>query len=255
MVILMYHSITRERPITRFEIEVDRFREQVRWLQRNAWQAKALHEVLGGGDAIAERAVVLTFDDGYADNYTNALPVLLEHGFTATVFLVTGHMGGTNEWEADTMPAKALLTWAQVAEMADAGIEFGSHTCSHLDLRHAGVDEIERELLQSRQQICARLSTEVQSFAYPYGYTHERAPELLRCAGYRYGLLAGTYGSNARNTDPYALHRIPAWGSDSLAQFAAKVKGWYWWRYYTIRAAQEARWALRHVAGRTSVGD
>lgn len=254
MTILMYHSITSERPANRFEVTVDQFRQQMLWLQRAGRRGLSLAAARESNTYGASRPVVLTFDDGYADNYTNALPVLRECGFSATIFVATGHVGGANEWETKAFAVKPLLTWDQMAEMARAGIEFGSHTVSHLDLRSAAVAVIRQELLQSRRDLAERLGTEAAAFAYPYGYARDDMAGLLGEAGYRHGLLAGTYGANTLRTDPYALHRAPVWSGDSVGQFAAKVRGWCRWRYYADRVSQVTRWALGQVMGSSRRG-
>jgi len=251
----MYHSIPPTTSGSRYEVASGRFADQMAWLHRAGWRGVSVREALEVRGAGTDRLVALTFDDGYEDNYGHALPILTEYGFTATVFLPTGHVGGTNSWEEGDGPTTALLTWDQAAEMSGAGIEFGSHTVSHLDVRRAGVDAIQHELLESKREIEDRLGTEVVSFAYPYGYFRPEMPELLASTGYEYGLLAGTYGMNTGMTSPYELHRIPVWGEDSIWQFAAKVRGWYWWRYYTIRVRQEARWSLRRLSGGSRRGD
>jgi len=247
MNILMYHSISQGRPRNRFEVSAESFAAQMEWLQRTGWRGTSVREALSGS---GRRMVALTFDDGYDDFYANAFPVLNHCGFSATVFLPTGHVGGTDAWEQERAIDKRLLTWAEVGEMAAAGIEFGSHTVSHLDVRQASEETIATELAESKRAIEQHVGADVVSFAYPYGYYRPEMPRLLAEADYRHGLLAGTYGRNTLDTPPYEMHRIPIWGEDSLGQFAAKVKGWYWWRYCTARAAQEARWALRQLGRR-----
>jgi peptidoglycan/xylan/chitin deacetylase (PgdA/CDA1 family) len=244
MIVLMYHSIPQGQLRNRFEVPAENFAAQMEWLQRTGWRGASVREALAG---FGEPMVALTFDDGYDDFYANAFPVLNHYGFSATVFLPTGHVGGTDEWEQEGASVKRLLTWGEVEEMAAAGIEFGSHTVSHLDVRQASEEIIAKELAQAKGEIEQHVGAGVVSFAYPYGYCRPEMPKLLAEAGYRYGLLAGTYGRNQPKTPPYEMHRVPIWSEDSLSQFAAKVKGWYWWRYYTGRAAQEARWALRQL--------
>lgn len=248
----MYHSVAGAGPSGRYAVPVSRFAAQMAWLRRMGWQGVGVGAGLRDGLAKHPRVVALSFDDGYADFVENAFPVLASHGFGATVFLPTAYVGRSSEWEA--AEARPLLTWAQAAELAAAGIELGSHTASHLDLRYASEQAAREELLQSRRAIEQHTGAEVVSFAYPYGVYSPEVPRLLRETGYQHALLAATYGSNTPATPPYELRRVPIWGSDGLGQFAAKVSGWYWWRYYTIRAAQEARWALRWRGGRQRAG-
>lgn len=127
-----------------------------------------------------ERAVVLTFDDGFANFYDEALPVLRQYGFTATVFLISGHMGGRNDWgpRPDGLGILPILSWRQAREVAGAGIEMGSHTQTHRDLRRCSASEAEHEMTLSRAEIEDHLGLEVQSFAYPYGEIDQFSREL-----------------------------------------------------------------------------
>ena len=245
MTILMYHSISEDPTRDRFAVSPSRFAAQMAWLAANGFRGVSVREAMDASRNEHQRTVALTFDDGFLDTCAEAFPILVQHGFSGTVFVPTGHVGGTNEWEDGAVPTKPLMGWDQIAEMATAGIEFGSHTASHLDLRPAERTAIMRELVESKQAIEDRLASEVVSFAYPYGYFRPEMPEMLAEIGYEYGLLAGTYGKNVPSTSPYELHRLPIWGGDSIGQFAAKVRGWYWWRYYTGSIAVEARWLLR----------
>ena len=251
MIALMYHSISPGSAPHQFAVPVECFAAQMAWLARRGIRGVSAREALLAPRMDGQRVVVLTFDDGYLDNYTCALPVLQEHGFSATVFLPTDYVGRSNDWETHGPPAQHL-GWEHVREMSRAGIEFGSHTASHLDPRSADVDTIRRELVDSKRRIEDEIGLEVVSFAYPYGFFRPEMPQLLAEAGYRLAFLAGTYGINRPDTSPYALHRTPIWGRDRLAQFAGKVRGWYWWRHYTMSLCEEARWQVRkHREGRS----
>ena len=221
----MYHSLGASRD--RYSVTPDRFARQMAILAGSRRPILSLRDAWGAPPS-GERPVVVTFDDGFADNYEAALPILRQYGLPATVFLVTDAMGGQAAWhEQPTLP---LLDWAQAREMAEAGIELGSHSATHLDLRRASLDEIRAEVARSKAEIEDRTGQEVTSFAYPYGYYRPEMPELLRQAGYRCAVLAGTYGRNAPSHDPYQLNRVPIWRGDSLLHFRAKVGGWYGWK-------------------------
>jgi peptidoglycan/xylan/chitin deacetylase (PgdA/CDA1 family) len=245
MTILMYHSISDDLTRDRFALSPRRFAAQMAWLAANEFRGVSVREAMAASPNRHQRTVVLTFDDGFLDTYLRAFPILVQHGFAATVFLPTGHVGGMNEWEDGAVATKPLMGWDQIAEMAAAGIEFGSHTVSHLDLRNVRQNTIMNELAESKEVIEHKLGANVLSFAYPYGYFRPDMPEMLAETGYEYGLLAATYGRNTPATGPYQLHRLPIWGGDSLPQFVAKLRGWYWWRYYTSNIRCELNWALK----------
>jgi len=127
-----------------------------------------------------ERVVVLTFDDGFANFYESAMPVLARYGFTATVFTISGHMGGRNDWGPrpkglGTLP---ILSWQQAAELARAGVEIGSHTQTHRDLRRCSAAQVEHEMTVSRAEIEDHLGLKPQSFAYPYGGADQVSRDL-----------------------------------------------------------------------------
>ncbi len=167
----MYHSISGGR--SALKISPSLFAEQVDWLRANA-RVVPLDEVadlLAGGRPLPDRAVVLTFDDGFADFYTDAAPILRRANLPATVFLTTGFCGRTNRWpgQPDWVEEQPLLSWDQVAELAQQGFAFGSHTVNHPALAEVAPEEAEAEIVQSKEKITARLGRPVELFCYPYG--------------------------------------------------------------------------------------
>src|SRR5216683_1919592 len=131
-VILMYHSIAPyEHDPYQVTVSPARFEQQMRWLRRRGLRGASVREVLDArASGCGPGLVGLTFDDGYADFAEYALPVLKQYGFSATVYVIAGRMGGDNEWDPEG-PRKPLLTSQQVRQVADAGIEIGSHGLRH----------------------------------------------------------------------------------------------------------------------------
>lgn len=246
MIALMYHSISTNPTLGRFAVAPEAFCAQMAWLAKHGFRGKSVPEAFAPEAAQDPHTILLTFDDGYRDNYESAFEVLCRHGFTATIFVPSAYVAGHNEWEAQGEPVP-LLDWSQITQMAQAGIDFGSHTATHLDSRQATLEVLREEVVGSKQALETHLGRPVIAFAYPYGYQHPELPGLLCDAGYHYAFLAATYGINTPQTDPYALHRLPIWGTDSLRRFAAKVRGWYRWRQYTLRIGTEARWLTRRL--------
>jgi peptidoglycan/xylan/chitin deacetylase (PgdA/CDA1 family) len=129
--------------------------------------------------------VALTFDDGFASVFEQALPVLREEGATATLFLTTGHVGKDNGWpsQPDWAPRFPMMDWEQVAGLLDAGWEVQSHTVQHPDLRELPDDQIREELAGAREALEQRLGLpqeKLDQFAYPYGATDDRVTDLVR---------------------------------------------------------------------------
>ena len=140
--ILMYHQVVEDGERNRqarntnpaYTVTVGRFREQMAWLAENGFRTRSLDDVIDPRTPLKD-SVVITFDDGWADNFSHALPVLGEYGLSATIFVVTGFVG-----------APGYLDWEQLREMSGNGISLQSHTVSHRPLEELGDDEVAEEL-------------------------------------------------------------------------------------------------------------
>ena len=157
-------------------------------------------------DEVPRKHALLTFDDGYDDLYTELLPWLRRHNFTALVFLVADHIGGSNLWDQKRgLRARQLLTFAQIREMQHYGVEFGSHTLTHPWLPALSNDDLHREVCHSRRRLEDLLGVEVTSFAYPYGGVDRRVRAAVARAGYKLAFTA-LPGINRWN-DPLCQNR------------------------------------------------
>jgi peptidoglycan/xylan/chitin deacetylase (PgdA/CDA1 family)/glycosyltransferase involved in cell wall biosynthesis len=157
-------------------------------------------------DEVLPKHTLLTFDDGYDDLYTELLPWLQKYKFTALVFLVANHIGGTNQWDQKRgLRARNLLTLAQIHEMQRCGVEFGSHTLTHPSLPSLSNDDLHREVSDSRRKLEDMLGVEITSFAYPYGGVDRRVRAAVARAGYR--LAFTTLAGVNRWNDPLCQNR------------------------------------------------
>jgi peptidoglycan/xylan/chitin deacetylase (PgdA/CDA1 family) len=197
---LMYHSVDecRDDPY-QVTVTPDRLRRQLAWLRRRGLTGVGVGELLRAHAAgRAGRLVGLTFDDGYADFLEHAVPSLLSHGHTATVFVLPGRLGGVNAWDEEG-PRKPLLTADGIRAAASAGMEIGSHGLLHLNLTEVDDAVLAAELTESRALLRGITGSEPAGFCYPYGATDARAVAAVRDAGYGYacsvdpGPLAGTF--------------------------------------------------------------
>lgn len=206
---------------------------QLAWLHARRLTGVAvgtlLREHAGGGRGL----VGLTFDDGYADFVEEALPVLRRYGFTATVFVLPGRDGGTNEWDP-LGPRKPLLTLDQIRGLAGSGMEIGSHGLLHRDLTALPDTELHEETRGSRELIRELTGTAPEGFCHPYGYADQRVLDAVREAGYGYG-CALRPGSLAGG---FALPRTHVSHADQGLRLRAK----------------ELRHHMRHRTGRTPSG-
>jgi len=236
--ILMYHSISEgpevhSNPYFHTCTSPRVFREHLSSLALNGYKAIGLDEAvckLEEGTETAEKLVVLTFDDGFADFYTGAFPILRVFGYSATVFLPTDYIG---DIPLDFKGTRCL-TWSQVRELHEAGIEFGSHTMTHPQLTTLPAMEVERELRSSREEIERRLGAPVSSFSYPYAFPEadrafrQRLRDMLVQAGYQNG-VSTIVGTADASSDRLFLERLPVNSSDDAGFFTAKLQGGYDW--------------------------
>ncbi len=175
-----------------------------------------------------KKYVILTFDDGYRDNYTLLTPLLDKYKFKAVIYVVTDK--AENSWdlkdEGRTFP---LLTREQILEMSRHGVEFGAHTMNHVDLTQVGVEEAWKEITGSKKYLQDLLGKDVKTFAYPYGKVNEAVKELVRKAGFKYGI--GTVdGPLSMQEDLLNIRRIVIHPDTGIFRFARKVKGNYTYR-------------------------
>ncbi|MGH9562206.1 MAG: polysaccharide deacetylase family protein, partial [Terracidiphilus sp.] len=210
-VILTYHSVGDDRPP--LSISLSQFAEQMEWLSQNAKVIRLadLVNALKSKDTLAENSVALTFDDGYADFFTQAAPILRRWGFPAIVFLPTAYCGRTNSWPGQPgwVPEKPLLTWMQVEELACEEFEFGSHSATHPDITQVCDAEAEREITESKREIEIRTGNPAEFFCYPYGRWGSKSRELV---SRHFRAACSTAAAMVQSTaDPYALPRVDAY--------------------------------------------
>jgi peptidoglycan/xylan/chitin deacetylase (PgdA/CDA1 family) len=225
--ILMYHWFRTSEPSRskspQLEIAPELFAQQMARLYRAGYRTTSLENVLGGGQ-LPDRPVVVTFDDGTADFWDHARPALERHGFTATLFIVSGYVGGESSWDAALgEPARPLLTWDQIRALADAGHEIGSHTHRHRPLVDLSDEEAAEELTLSRSTLSEKLGREPKLFAYPRGFYEERHKQLVRAAGYAGACAVILNWGQLRRSDRYELKRMTIKGSESMLRFRLRV--------------------------------
>jgi len=266
--ILMYHSVSdgstdnrsgdngseakREaavHPYYRTSTSLRRFAEQIKYLHDNGYRTVSLTEAVSGlrGESpVAEKQVVITFDDGYHDFYRHAFPVLSQCGFSATVFLPTAYLGESPV----SFKGRDCLTWAEVRELNHHGIRFGSHTVTHPQLRELSCAAVKDEISSSKKTIEEKLGGEVDSFAYPYAFPQTDTDfrnmlrDLLLQAGYRNGVCT-IVGLARSKSDPFFMERLPVNSCDDDVLFQAKLAGAYDWIAKFQYASKLTRACLR----------
>jgi peptidoglycan/xylan/chitin deacetylase (PgdA/CDA1 family) len=196
----------------------NRFAEQMGWLKRRGLRGVGIGTLVDEMRAGRCRGLVgITFDDGYVNVLEAALPELRRHGFTATMFVISGRLGASNEW--DEGPRWPLMSAGQVGELAAAGMEIGSHSATHARLAGIGAGQLEAEVSESKASIGELLGARIRGFAYPYGSMDAAARHAVRDAGYDYACAVQTPMSELGFM---ALPRIYVGQSDDARRMAAK---------------------------------
>ena len=217
--ILMYHGVAEvaEDP-NLLCVSPSRFAEQMAWLERRGLRGVGIGALVDAMRAGRQRGLVgITFDDGYLSVLEAALPQLRRRGFGATAYIISGRLGGTNEW--DEGPSWPLMTAGQVRELAAAGIEIGSHAATHLRLAGASPEQLTAEVSDSRVSLSALLGAEIRGFAYPYGSMDAAARRAVRDTGYGY---ACAVEARAAEIGLMALPRIYVGQQDDAVRMTAK---------------------------------
>lgn len=215
--LLMYHSVE---PYTedpyRITVTPERFDRQMRWLRRRGLRGVCVRELLAAAERGQARGLVgLTFDDGYEDFAARVVPTLMRHGFTATVFVIAGRIGGQNDWDPKG-PRKPLMTANQIRAVAAAGMEIGSHSWWHTRL--PAEVELDREVARSRAALAELTGEPITGFCYPYGAVDARAVRAVRGASYDYACAIWP----SELTSRHALPRVYVGQQDGALRLRAK---------------------------------
>src|ERR1700676_4697868 len=190
LAILNYHNIAiapMGMRMPRLYVSPLQFDRHLWWLRRVGLVGVSLSEGIRRlRTRNAKRCVALTFDDGYADNVANAAPILAEYGFGATCFVVSERIGSYNTWDAEALGGrKPLMNEAQLKAWVDAGLEVGSHTCTHPDLTTLRREAVMEELVSSRKALQRLVGTPIVTFCYPFGRLNADLVWCVERAGYQ----------------------------------------------------------------------
>jgi peptidoglycan/xylan/chitin deacetylase (PgdA/CDA1 family) len=257
--VLMYHSITSSEHANvhsyyQTTTSPAAFARQLQYLQANGYTTCTLDQAvrqLEENCRPCAKTVVLTFDDGFRNFYSEAFPLLTQYGFTAIVFLPTAFIADMPR----PFKGEDCLSWGEVRELKQHGIEFGSHTVNHPWLRELGASAIKDEIVNSKATIEQKLGCKVDSFAYPYAFPQtdrdftRQLREMLSAAGYKTG-VSTIVGRANRHSDPLFIERLPVNSCDDLAFFQAKLAGAYDW----MATSQHLLKVLKSHLGLTRIG-
>lgn len=215
VMILNYHKV--DNMNISLSVLPDDFAAQMDYLKRNDYHTITTNELyasLAGEADLPENPVLITFDDGYKDNYQNAYPILKKYGFKATIFVVTSFMGTQQNY----------LTWEQAREMDANGIDIESHTVTHKSMTELSDDELRAELVNSKKAIEDHLGKQVDYIAYPTGTYNLHIAQLVKDAGYKAAFTI-KYGNVDKASNLYALERVPIFHTeDTFKSFLERIR-------------------------------
>jgi peptidoglycan/xylan/chitin deacetylase (PgdA/CDA1 family) len=224
--VLMYHEIAEPAETSsRLSVTPAAFAAQLSYLHDAGFTTITAGELsarlTAGRGPLPARPVVLTFDDGYEDFHRRALPLLGQHGFTATLFVTTG-------WTQDAAPRSAepgrMLNRTQLAEAAAAGVEIGAHTRWHPALDQLSRQAVREELLTSKHWLEDQLGAPVPGLAYPFGYSNAGVREIAREAGYGYAYAVGNQLAGPAS-DRFARPRLTVRRATTMPEFRRLAAG------------------------------
>jgi len=233
--ILMYHMIAMPRRGARFNglrVAPAFFEKQLQWLSRQGWHSFTVSELVTQAGRLPEKSFAITFDDGYADNLLQALPLLKKYQCRATLYLVVDRFG--RDWSTQRkahhdegeLKQEAKLSDVQVEEMLASGcIELGSHSMTHANFVNMDTDAVSKELTDSRQALQERFGVSVQSFAYPFGLYRPEQVALVESAGFTSSVTTREGIEDSENWDPLELQRIKMSGKDNWLAFLLRMRG------------------------------
>lgn len=225
--VLMYHWIDDRlgAKLRLYGVTPRAFRAQIGWIRRLGGRTLDLAQLgdhLSGRPA-PPRGCVLTFDDGYADNVENALPVLEEAGMTATIFVVTDRAGGVNAWDArHGDPPRRILTWERMRALDGRTLRFEPHSRTHPVLPEISRPAARDEIAGSKKRLEDELGREATVFSYPHGAFDPGVESLVREAGFRMA-VTDRQGLNRPGGDPLRVKRTMITSRDVAPTFLFKL--------------------------------
>lgn len=233
--VIMYHRVIEDKSeagIHGTYITKEKFESHLKYLKDNGYQTVTFKDLVD--NKYKERFnkgnkfIILTFDDGYIDNYKVAFPLLKKYGHKCVIYLVSDL--NYNRWDCESNERNEkkldLMSIDMLKEMQDYGIEFGCHTKTHPRLSKISIEDVIKEINESKETLETRLNTKMVSFAYPYGDLSEDVKYVASRAGFDFSVATDS-GDIAFSTDIHQIRRIGIFPGNSFSTFKRKVSGKY----------------------------
>lgn len=212
--ILYYHSVMQEKG-NELRMPPEQFEAQMAYLQDKGYQSVSLEQLYQAsykGGALPAKPFVISFDDGYVDNYTTAFPILTKHGFTATIFMVTSYING-----------EGFMSWHQLKELVANGWEIEGHTTNHPYLTKMDPSTVLSELNSSKELLEKELGHPVNFFAYPYGELNANIVQALKDTGYLMAVTTERGWADVK-ADAWHVQRIYCYASMGMNEFSRRMQ-------------------------------
>ena len=232
--ILMYHMVSSHIKNTKFNglrVEPIEFEKQIKYLVDNNWTFFTISELIEKKDNLPYKSVVITFDDGYEDNFTNAFPILKKYNVKATIYIVVDRHD--REWSSKRkeknnsgeLKNEPKLQDEQIIELINSGlIEIGSHTITHDNLPTLNFEDKKVEIKDSKTKIEEKFKIRCNSFCYPFGLYDREDIKIVKESGYTNATITKKGIDDLSKTDLFELKRITVSGKDNLIAFKIKLK-------------------------------
>lgn len=220
----MYHRIA-DIPGDRNSLPVEKFIEQLEYLHHNGYQTVTMNDVYmhyTKQKKLPTKSVLLTFDDGYKDNYITALPLLKKYKMSAVVFPISNWIGRENQWEDFHKAATLTMTLDELKSWQKNGMEIASHTVNHPFLSTCKGSQLQAELLESKNYLSKELNTSIDFLCYPYGNFNKETMLIAKNVGYK-AAFAIFDQVPIWHINLFALPRIQISSRQSLNEFKLKV--------------------------------
>jgi peptidoglycan/xylan/chitin deacetylase (PgdA/CDA1 family) len=222
--ILMYHSISDgNNPLS---VPIKNFEKQMKFMSHNGYKSINLKDLsnLNRND----KFFIITFDDGYEDVFVNALPILNKYNFTATCFFVSKYLGKHNIWDENKSNyiKLNLMNKEQVYEWHKNGMEVGSHSLDHKNLKDLDYNDKYSQITEPKKTFHELFSIDIKTFSYPFGGVDAQTVEIVR-NNYSYAVTTNRSRFTFNKFDNYKLPRVPINKTDSIFKFYLKVNTIY----------------------------
>ena len=221
--VLMYHSISRDN--NRISVSVTNFKKQMKLMSLLGYKGYSLNKI---NSKTSKKKIIITFDDGYENIFTEAMPVLKKFNFSATCFIVNKKIGYFNDWDKNqkNFKKKKLMNKKQINTWINNGFEVGSHTMNHYNLKYLSNDQKKYQILKPKQFFKTNYGINIQSFSYPFGCYNEDCLKILK-RNYKFAVTTKRSRYNKGKFNPLEIPRVPVNSNTSIFKYFLKITSFY----------------------------